>query len=165
MISNLQDEDRLLLTFFKTYSRFEYALKVGGYGKGKEQEEVRADWPKYLKDISDKFDKNANKDLLDASNYLWEKSPKRLIRSSNDVDWEPPKEKDKSIELLSDMIRCVRNNLFHGVKYHRKYDTETPLDSNRNKLLLQSCLVILDELRRLSPDKVQKAFEDAVMQL
>ena len=165
MIFNLQGEERLLLRFFKKYSRFEYALKVGGYGKTGKLKEVNADWPKYLKDIRAEFEKNADEKIIDAYNYLLGEPPKRLIIDSNELVWKSSEPEDKTTEALFKMIQRVRNNLFHGMKYHRKYDAGPPKDPKRNERLLQSCIDILDELKRLSPDKVQKAFEDAVVQL
>ncbi len=161
---NLLDEEEkdLLLNFFLTYSCLEYALKTGGYARKEkkyEKKEAAADWVTYVNIIKDKFDKNVNEKLLEAYNYLVENPPKKLflVKLPNDIDWLPFSPRyTTEIGQLSEYVRCVRNNLFHGSKSHRP--GKVP---DRNKRLLQSCITILEEFIRISPWEVREAFDYA----
>jgi hypothetical protein len=56
------------------------------------------------------------------------------------------------------MVRCVRNNLFHGAKYNN----EVHEDIERTEMLLKSSLTILDECLALSP-RVKSFFDEAAI--
>jgi hypothetical protein len=68
----------------------------------------------------------------------------------------PPQESD--VEFLLRMVRCVRNNLFHG----GKHTNEVHEDTEGTEMLLKSSIAILEECLALSPN-VKQAFDGAAI--
>jgi hypothetical protein len=65
---------------------------------------------------------------------------------------------ESELEFLLRMVRCVRNNLFHG----GKHNNEVHKDTERTEMLLKSSLTILDECLALSVS-VRQAFDEAAI--
>jgi hypothetical protein len=166
--------EELLLEFFLTFSRFEYALKAKGFFQKSthEQEkkfrkkavsiEARPDWDNFAKSLQTAFKADKTTELKKACEYIYLSPPMRQIIISGGVEWEstPPKDSASisNIEFILQMVRRVRNNLFHGGKHSNK-----PFeDAERTELLLKNSLVILNECLTLAPD-IKQAFDDAVI--
>lgn len=152
------DVDReLLLEFFLYFACFEFALKSTGFARGDEKS-VSPDWSSYANFVKDKFDKTANDDLNDASNYLLENPPMKQVLLPVGISWsaDVPNDGLSDLEKLLTLVRGVRNNLFHG----GKFNIDTHEQPERTKHLLRSCLIVLDACLELSPN-VRIAFDSA----
>jgi hypothetical protein len=86
--------------------------------------------------------------------------PLKQIIINDAVSWETPvrPSHESDVEFLLRMVRCVRNNLFHG----GKHNNEVHEDTERTEKLLKSSLTILDECLALSPN-VKQAFDAAAI--
>lgn len=134
------DDDfyRVAWPFFRTFSRFEYALKCTGYATGNEKG-VSADWKKFACDHNAIFLENKQK--LKASLDYFSKNPPHIqILTENKLDWKEPEKFDENsnceLYWFLRAVKHVRNNLFHGGKY--------PYDLNRDSCLLNHGKKILD---------------------
>jgi len=65
---NIRVDADLLLEFFLTFARAEFALKNSGFVKG-DQRKVLADWESFAESIENNFRKDKNKSLSQAVNY------------------------------------------------------------------------------------------------
>jgi hypothetical protein len=94
------------------------------------------------------FQTDENEELRRACQYLLHNPPKKQVLSNNFITWrESVKGHNESdVRFLLRMVKCIRNNLFHG----GKHDTGNNIDTKRTELLLLSGLIILDELLRVS---------------
>lgn len=138
----------LIFKFFITFSRFECAMKNTLLFTISSAHSVRPNWDRFINSISDNFDKERTPELLNAVQYLISNPPKRQQIISGQLRWVnrtlPPQ---TSICMqLGLHIRSVRNNLFHGGKFVGSYEP----DISRNYILINSCLIILDEWLRLN---------------
>lgn len=147
----------LLLEFFLSFGRFEYALKATGYfvRRPENQERLPAaepDWDRFAVSLRDKFDASRTEELARACRCLSESPPNRQVIVNDAPAWETPARGTQSeIEFVLRMVRTVRNNLFHGGKYNIELHEST----ERTELLLQSSLAVLNECLTLAP--VQEA--------
>ena len=111
-------EDRILAWyFFVFFSRFEYALKrcdrylAGGAGPN---------WDKFASDYASQFENLESKALKAAVVYFQDNPPHKQLQRAGELSWSDPQEYDHREPLLIwllRMVRCVRNNLFHGGKF------------------------------------------------
>lgn len=165
-------DQRLLLDFFLSFSRFEFALVSGGFylavqrpknkkkEEGKEFDGVKSDWRSFEKSIKDIFDKNAEQDLIVACTYYLDDPPRRLSLINRQLMWETQtlREGESESEFLLRMVRSVRNNIFHGAKHNIGPHEE----KMRTELLLSNALIILKYSLHLSPH-VEAIYNDAVI--
>ena len=162
------DKD-LLFEFFLTFSRFEYALKESKFFQRLYTERTKCfkppnaqpDWDRFAVSLRDSFSADKTDELSEACEYI-ELSPQfRQVIVNNDIFWETPirPEGEKQIEFLLRMIRCIRNNLFHGGKYNNLGIQEA---TERIERLLKSSLIILKECLDLS-SVVSNAFDEAII--
>ncbi len=156
----------LLLRFFVTFARFEFALKNSRFfapqgAPAGERPEAHADWDAFAKSIRPVFRAGAGGRLRDACDYLLRLCPPwREVVEGQKVMWDstPPPEDLPEIQRLLLSVRRVRNSLFHGGKF-----TTLPVgDAGRNATLLQHSLVVLEECLRLS-EEVRVVYEDATL--
>lgn len=151
-------DEELLLEFFKTFAKFEFALKASPFrcerGGG-----VEPDWESFIDSIADVFNKNANHEIKEACDYILNDPPKRQVLKNNKIVWVKPNcpqnTRDKNKFLLK-MVKQIRNNLFHG----GKHDSEFPNNSERKTILLKSGLTILSYCLSLN-DQLDYYFKDA----
>jgi hypothetical protein len=155
----------LLLDFFLTFSRFEYALKNSGcFVKHPERPErpppAEADWDTFAVSVRNMFDSNKSEELREACRYLLESPPNKQVILNGAPAWETATHDPavSELELLVRAIRVVRNNLFHGGKYNIEFHQTT----ERTEKLLRSTLVVLRECLVLAPS-VRQAFEEATL--
>ncbi len=147
------DKD-LLLEFFLTFSRFEYALKASGYFKQHSPDRPRLpraehDWDRFARSLRASFDPNTSDDLRQACEYLLHSPPNQQVIIHREVAWETPVRpgQETDVEFLLRMVRCVRNNLFHG----GKYNIEVHESPKRTEHLLRSSLTLLSFCLELAP--------------
>ena len=156
-VDEVRIDRELLLEFFLCFSRVEFALKATGFALG-DLDGVRPNWNGFAVSLRDKFDKTANPTLLQACDYILADPPRRQVLVDGSLAWntqaQAPAEAD--VDFLLKMVRCVRNNLFHGGKYNVALHEDTA----RSEALLRNCLIILEECVDLSP-VVKQAFEEA----
>lgn len=132
--------DDLAVSFFYVFSRFEYALKRNDYFKG-DGKEVVADWDRFGGDLDNNLPLSGvnSEAFKEASNYIFEYSPKKQIVSNKKLDWKELSFDDKNFKNLLILVRRIRNNLFHGGKFPGR-----PVDgSERNQELLRAGRVII----------------------
>lgn len=89
--------------------------------------------------------------LRDAMIYVAASPPQKQI---NHTTWQPI-QGDSDWPFLLDVLKTVRNNLFHGGK-HFPGQLLSPV---RDSTLLTYCLTIMSELMRIVPQHVQIIFE------
>jgi hypothetical protein len=156
-IQQLDIDRELLLKFFIVFSRCEYALKRSGFTNGQDGVKVEPNWDKYIKLLKADFNADRTDELKAAVDYLENNPPKKQILSKSKLAWCEQKMPQNRPQLfwLLDLVKTVRNNLFHGAKYpHAEIQ-----DPARNKLLLESSLLILLECLELSKGKCPKMVE------
>lgn len=140
----------LVITFFIAFSRFEYALKEEGF-VNRNQDKVTANWDQFATSIRASFRPDRTPELQAAVDYLHDSPPrKQIVQGGTRLGWSPSRypENTPLIHELLLSIRTVRNNLFHGAKFQEILHENHSND--RNQLLLQSSLIILEECLRLS---------------
>ena len=152
----------LLLDFFLTFSRFEFALKNSGYFVMRPNRRrkrkghlppAEADWDSFAASLQDSFDSTISDDLQEASRYLSESPPNRQVIFDGAPAWETPTRGRAVAEIafLIRAIRTVRNNLFHG----GKYSIEVHEAAERTEKLLESALTVIKHCLVLAPDQRQ----------
>lgn len=158
----------LLLRFFVTFARFEYALKNSRFFKaGRSNRDnfpppiVEPDWKAFVLSIQSDFHMDANVPLQEACEYLLCLTPPLLqVVDKGTVMWDttPPSNQGPQIIQLLRCVQRVRNNLFHGAKF-----SDAPVgDMGRNAHLLSHSLIILEEWLRLSGE-VRAVYDSAVL--
>ena len=138
----------LAFEFFTKFSVFENGLKNSGYYKQSGRYGVQPDWEEFSKQIDHDFSEMINrpykKELENAVLYFLRFPPRKQGIENNELVFKDNNFEDKILsERLSILIRCVRNNLFHG----GKFEYERPRDT----LLLQFSIIILEEWAELIP--------------
>ncbi len=148
-------DQELLLEFFLEFSRFEYALKASGLFKPHPRAEP--DWDRFAASLRDSFNPSATDDLRQACEYIRDSPPNQQVICNDAVAWETPAHRDEEtdIQFLLRMVRCVRNNLFHG----GKYNIEVHEDTERTEMLLRSSLTLLAACLEIAPEQ-QAAYGD-----
>ena len=147
----------LLLTFFLTFSRFEYALKASGFFKRPKTRrndplrppEAKPDWDRFAVSLRSAFQPDRTKPLRRACEFISDSPPWKQVIINDAVTWETPVRpaQESEIEFLLRMVRCIRNNLFHG----GKHNIGVHEDTERTEMLLRSSLTILEECLTLEP--------------
>lgn len=137
----------LIISFFITFSRFECALKASNFVTGG-NDRVSANWDSFVSTIRQSFMNNRTQELKDAVEYLIQHPPRIQIIDNSQLDWRDRVFQDNEPEInrLSQSIRDIRNNLFHGGKFNGNYQQ----DVSRNYILLKNSIVVLNEWLRLS---------------
>lgn len=148
-----QELDHLASDMFRTFARFEYALKAAGFHNGDGNAEP--DWRRFAESVALLFDNPADANLQEAVRYILDHPPKKQIVRNGALDWSNAA---PNTDLLSDRVlvyvRRVRNNLFHGGKFNGRW-----FEPQRSELLLRHCLTILHACLDASRD-VGEAFRN-----
>lgn len=132
-----QPLDELATEMFRTFARFEYALKAAGFHNGDGAAEPN--WRSFAQSIPAVFDNPGDPDLEAAVGYILDHPPKKQIIADGLLTWSvsAPDTDLKSDRVLIYMRR-VRNNLFHGGKFNGRW-----FEPERSEFLLRHSLVIL----------------------
>ncbi len=133
--------NNLSVQVFRKFARFEYALKAAGfhYGEGK----AKPNWEKYACSIGSTLEKSDTKELQEAIQYILKHPPKKQVIRNDVIDWdEVEPDHNSQTDLILLYIRRVRNNLFHGGKFHGHwFEPVRDYDLLRHSLtILEACL-------------------------
>jgi hypothetical protein len=138
--------------FFLAFSRFEYALKRSGFVRGS-SERVEADWDGFASEHRYALDPDSDPGLRAAVNYFEAHPPKKQILRGKRLSWgdSAPRGNEPLLCWLIQMLRRVRNNLFHGGKFpsHPIEDpARDPLLIDHSLMILKACLALNREVER-----------------
>lgn len=132
-----QQLDELAIEMFRTFARFEYALKAAGFHN--EGGDAKPNWRSFAESIPALFENPADAQLRAALAYLLEHPPKKQVIANGVLAWsEEPPNTDLHADRVLIYVRRVRNNLFHGGKFNGRW-----FEPQRSELLLRHCLTIL----------------------
>lgn len=121
------------VVFFAVFSRFEFALKRGGFLMGAPGNSAHADWNTLATTLGPAF--FATLHATPEASIFFTAQPKRLVVVDQDnVTFEEPDD-IVNLQMLFEAVRLVRNNLFHGEKAYI---------GQRDKDLLAASLFVLD---------------------
>lgn len=159
-LQNVRIPQDLLLRFFLTFSRFEYALKATGFLTG-DHKQVRADWDRFSCSIRTQFNLNKSPALRNACDSFIVHPPWKQVVIDGQLYWDMSVALNsmshlEGIEHILLMIRRVRNNLFHGAQHN----SDVIEGVERKRKLIEAAVLVLEECLALSPD-VKKHYEDA----
>jgi hypothetical protein len=169
---NTKANRELILAFFLTFSRFEYALKASGFFKKPNEKGYDTqhppmadpDWDSFAVSLRTCFSTDRSEQLALACEYLLGSPPNKQVILRDGprwtIAWETPvrPQNEADIEFILRMVRSIRNNLFHG----GKYSTEVHKDTERTEQLLRSSITILEECLGAAP-RVRTCFDDATI--
>ncbi|RXV67947.1 hypothetical protein D1006_22240 [Burkholderia stabilis] len=134
----------LAFEFFFRFSRFEFALKENLYLKFTDVgAKAEPGWERFSEKWRDKYE------VSDEARRLLDAPPMRqIVGPGQKLEWVQVLFTPNSADLdkVSQLLRIVRNNLFHGGK-HQARDWDDP---KRTESLLLNCLSILTQLADLS---------------
>lgn len=155
----------LLLEFFLTFAKFEYALKntdcfIRHPEDPRRLSPAEPDWDRFAASRRDDFNPKKSEELAAACRYLSESPPNRQVIVNGSPAWETPVHDPglSEIEFLLRMVRSVRNNLFHGGKHNIAIHESR----ERTEKLLRSCLALLNECLSLAPTQ-KRAYREAML--
>ena len=151
-----------IFEFFIIFSRFEFALKESGFLVDKSNAE--ASWDKFVSQYKDEF--TVDEKIKSSYEYLTsaETRPNRQKTRKNTENpdeistyWDTLNLDTNSPELkkATDVIKVIRNNLFHGGKYGDK----TWSDLERTSLLVTHSVTMLLSIVNLD-EHLQVYFEN-----
>lgn len=141
----------LAVELFKTFARFEYALKHSGFHKGEGSAEPN--WFNFALSIESHLQNSQTLELREAIDFMLQHAPKKQVIRNGLLEWEinvPSTNSNADLILL--YVRRVRNNLFHGGKFNGRW-----FDPERNENLLRRSLIILKACLDASP-QVKQAY-------
>lgn len=148
-----QELNRLATDLFRTFSRFEYALKAAGFHKGDGTAE--ANWRAFAESVAALFDDPPDEDFKEAIAYVLEHPPNKQMIEDGVLSWEAA---TSQTDLRSDRVliyvRRVRNNLFHGGKFNGRW-----FEPQRSAELLRHSLAILNACLAAS-EQVNEAYHN-----
>lgn len=134
--------DNLAFSFFKLFARYEYALKAMRYVRTGGGGQVEPEWDRFSNEIGRLILDEADGELLDAINYLFEHPPKKQILQDKDLTWQSVNTTEHSPQILFSHIRRVRNNLYHGGKFNGHW-----FEQERSEELISKSLLALQALQ------------------
>ena len=144
LLSSASIDKQLLLDFFVTFARVEYALKRAGYVSKNGRPTIR--WNEFAKDIESKLLNSTDVSVRQAIKYLQQHPPKKQVMNDGELVFQEPESASSDSQFVIDAVKTVRNTLFHGGKEIAGSLAE------RDRLLLRSCLDILGLAIRLDKD-------------
>lgn len=133
--------DQLAFRFFKLFAQCEYALKAMGYGRAGNADAAEPEWDRFANEVGTLLLQAENPDIVAARTYLFENPPKRQVWVNGNVAWAVVPNVERSAQILVAHIRRVRNNLYHGGKFHGRW-----IDPDRSSELISKSLLLLEHL-------------------
>lgn len=146
--------EKYVLEFFFAFSRFEFSLKEAGFLTtfSKNSDNAAPDWDLFIKKYKREY--FGGEQAKDAINYLLSNPPqKQKIQNElgvNTIIWGVYKVDPKAplLKTLVEILKIVRNNLFHGGKYGCKgWD-----DKERVCLLLSNSSIVIKDWLYINDD-------------
>lgn len=142
------EEDRCK-EFFSLFARFEYAMKAARFRR-RENGRIALLWNDLADSVREKITNSSNEALQKAIEYILSQPPKKQDLVNDELKWvESPANRGDNIHDLFVYICRVRNNLFHGGKFHGKYlsDPERSLELMEcSSVILNACIELNHEL-------------------
>lgn len=148
--------DESAVRMFWTFAQMEYALKaVKAFRTVKKDRSVGPNWRKFAETIDADFNNNQDANFTEAVNFLINKPPGRQIQNDlKELHWDyTPCNGTCRADVILAHVRRVRNNLFHGGKFHGVYHT-----GERAEELLTHSLCVMHVSVNLH-EEVREAFE------
>jgi len=147
-------DDDLILDFFIVFSRFEYALKEAGYIRSSKAE---VNWCDFIEKIETDFSLGP---LGNPKNMDLFKEFKTQTICEDKLDWRDFKfnEDNSNANNVVNVIRTIRNNLFHGGKTS---EFCSGLNKSRDEELMKYALKYIEILIN-SESNVRNHFYDTV---
>ncbi len=145
-LQNVGLDHDLLFEFFLTFARFEFALKAAGFVTG-DLQKAKPDWPLFGSSL-DLAKVRQDPSCAAAVDYLELHPPWRQVVTPDGLAWDSTVG-FTTFELMDqvlELVRRVRNNLFHG----GKFNDEVHSGPGRNELLLRHSLAVLHRCLELS---------------
>ena len=147
--------DGLACEFFRTFARFEYALKATGFYRH-DRNYAEPDWTRFAESapVRGVLDDPVDAALTGAIDYILNRPPGKQVIENGGLTWRdrPPDAASQSGRVLGLVCR-VRNNLFHGGKGN-------PHDPERNEQLLRHSLTVLHRCLDASEDVAGVYYHD-----
>lgn len=157
-------ERDVLLDFFLTFARSEFALKTGGFWKCGYQRgignEAQADWDGFTQYLSGCFGADVDQALDAACERLLDVPPWELVVVDGRVMWQQRSRapsKDRAADVLT-AVRRLRNNLFHG----NEASAVQGYVASHTEQLLRDAVRVLETAVNLVPD-VKAAYNSATL--
>ncbi len=149
-------DEKLVLQFLYTFSRFEYALKRSRY-HGPDGNVAHADWDRFENDLG-VLPLADLAPVLACGNYILAKPPKTQVVKGGGLSWEDSAPTASEIKSLLVYVCRIRNNLFHGGKFLEG----AVHDAARDKDLLCGGVSVLNALLHVPglPAAIKHYFEE-----
>lgn len=115
-----EDQQRIF-RFLALFSRWECALKRSiEFARAGAHGQAEAAWDRFADAVAGALDGIQVEGYAVARGYLLENPPERQCLENREIRWSPNPRRDHETDAryLFRVVRDVRNNLFHGGKYH-----------------------------------------------
>jgi hypothetical protein len=114
--------DDLAATFFREFSRTEYALKAAGYLTTGSGDDARADWDRFAREIGEAIVRSHDPRVHAAVRYILAYPPKKQVVENGQLTWRESRLQNESDGWrLLVFLRRIRNNTFHGGKFNGRW--------------------------------------------
>lgn len=156
----------LLLDFFLTFARFEFALKSAGFfqrprrADPADPQDAHPDWDCFATSVRQTLESDTTAEFREASDYLLMNPPHREVVVDGRLAWDtkPPPPHLPFADRVLLAVRRVRNNLFHGGKFGVVHDA----DPSRNAQVIRTSAIVLHACLRAFHD-VREQFESTAL--
>ena len=144
----------LYFEFFTTFSKMECALKEAGYLMKKDGE-ATANWDTFANSVDPAILQHQDPDLQSAYRLLKESPPWKQVAKKGRVLFEdtPFASPTETFRYYTDVLRRLRNNLFHGGKFNKSLGN----NPSRNRQLVSAGLRVL-EIAAVANPRVRKIY-------
>jgi hypothetical protein len=149
LLKKIGVEPDVLLRFLLFYSRLEFALKFTAYAR-QERHMIKIETSRFVAENAVDLDQNGARsaDYLRAKEFLLTAQPRgQVIDAERGLIWQDTEFERRAADWngiqreyfrLAEIVKLLRNNLFHGGKYHNP-----DLLENRNDELLRAGITVI----------------------